>query len=326
MNDKIKKGQIIIYKAKDGPHLDVRLERDTVWLRHEEIAKLYGKERSVVTKHINKIFTDKEVDRESNVQFLHIANSDKPVAFYNLDVILAVGYRTSSARAIQFRKWTTNILKDYLLKGYAVNEKRLLEVKGKFQELQNTIEFLQKKSQTARLEGQAGEILSLLADYSKTLKLLEQYDKGKIKEHKESKAKFILTYENCLDIITKIKKELMDRGEASDLFGVEPNHQIEAIVKNIYQAFGGKELYKTLENKAANLLYLGIKDHPFVDGNKRISSFLFVYFLDKNDYLHRLSGEKKINDNALTALALLVAESDMKDKEQIIALITQLLQ
>lgn len=323
---KFKKGEIIIYKSsKDEVELEVRFKEETVWLRQNEIANLFGKDRSVVNKHISNIFKDKEIDKKSNVQKMHIANSDKPVAFYSLDVILAVGYRTNSLRAIHFRQWATKILKNYLLKGYVINQKQLLETKEKFYQLQEAINFLQKKSKAKLLKGQEKELLNLLADYSKTLNLLEQYDKGSLKKIKGKKSKFILKYELCLDIVIQIKEELIFKKGASDIFGIEVNHKLESLIKNLYQSFSGSELYKSIEEKVANLLYLTIKDHPFIDGNKRIASFLFVYFLDKNDYLYRDNGERKINDNALTALALLVAESDPKEKDQMIALITQLI-
>ncbi len=320
------KGEIIIYRpSKNEVELKVRFEDEMVWLRQNEIADLFGRDRSVITRHINKIFKDKEINKKSNVHFLHIANSDKPVAFYSLDVILSVGYRTNSARAINFRQWATKVLKNYLLKGYAINEKRLLEAHNKFNQLQETISFLQKKSKVKLLKGQEKEILNLLSDYSKTLSLLEKYDKSKLKVGKGRKAKFVLEYKDCLNIVFELKNNLIAKKEASDIFGSEVGHKFESVAKNIYQTFGGKELYQSIENKAAHLLYFAIKDHPFVDGNKRIGSFLFVYFLDKNNYLFRESGERKINDNALVALALLVATSDPKEKNQMIALITQLL-
>lgn len=325
MDKNFKKGEIVIYKTKDGPKLEVCLEKDSVWMRQDEIAKLYGKERSVITRHISNIFSDKEVDKKSNVHFLHIPNSDRPVTFYSLDVILAVGYRTNSSRAIDFRKWATNILKNYLLKGYAINEKRLIQTKKQLEDLQNTISFLSQKSQHKLLTGQEGEILNLLANYSKTLAILEQYDQNKLKLVKKAKSVFILKYEEVKKIIEEIKKELINKKEASDLFGQETDKKLQAILGNIYQSFAGKELYQSLEEKAAHLLYLTIKDHPFVDSNKRIASFLFIYFLDKNNYLHRKFGERKINDNALTALSILIAISDSKDKEILIKINTNLL-
>lgn len=325
MNVKTKKGEIIIYQSKDGPKLEVRYEKETVWLRQEEIAKLYGKERSVITKHINNIFKDKEVDKKSNVQFLHIPNSDKPVAFYNLDIILAVGYRTNSAQAIQFRKWATRILKDYLLTGYALNKKRLLQTQNTLKDLQETISLLQEKTKHKLLAGQEQEILNLLANYSKTLALLEQYDKEKLTIAKKAKGKFIIQYDYAKQVIEQIKQKLIAKKEASDLFGKENNNKLKGILGTIYQTFDGKELYPSLEEKAAHLLYFIIKDHPFTDGNKRIASFLFVHFLDKNRYLYRTTGEKKINDNALTALALLVAISNPNEKDKLIKIITNLI-
>ncbi|MBP7030999.1 MAG: type II toxin-antitoxin system death-on-curing family toxin [Spirochaetes bacterium] len=324
--DKFKKDKIVIYKSpKNEIEVEARFEGETIWLRQDEIARLYGKERTVITKHINKIFADKEVDRKSNVQFLHIANSDKPVAFYNLDVILAVGYRTNSARAIHFRKWATNVLKNYLFKGYIINEKRLLQAKNQFKELQGAISFLQEKSKHELLAGQEQEIFNLLANYSKTLTLLEQYDKEKLSLIKNTKGKFILKYEEAINVISEIKKDLITKKEASDFFGRENSDKFKGILGNIYQTFDRKELYPSLEEKSAHLLYFIIKDHPFVDGNKRIASFLFVYYLDKNDFLYRSTGEKKINNNTLTALAILIAISNPSEKDKLIKIITNLL-
>jgi death-on-curing family protein len=324
-NQEIQKGEIIIYKSKEGPKLEVRFAGETVWLRQDEIAKLYGKERSVITKHINKIFSDKEVDKKSNVQFLHIANSDKPVAFYNLDVILAVGYRTNSSKAIHFRRWATQVLKNYLLQGYALNKKRLLQTQNTLKDLQETIALLQEKAKHQLLAGQEQEILNLLSNYAKTLTLLERYDKGEIDRVRKAKSKFILEENEVNRVIEKLRKELLAKKEASELFGQENNEKLKSILGSIYQTFGGKELYTSLEEKAAHLLYFIIKDHPFVDGNKRIASFLFVYFLDKNDYLYKTNGEKKINDNALTTLTLLIAISNPSEKDKFINLITNLI-
>jgi death-on-curing family protein len=321
----INKGKIIIYKSKDGPKLEVRLEGENVWLPQNEIAHLYRKDRTVITKHIHNIFNDKEVDQKRNVQNLHIPNSDKPVTYYSLDVILAVGYRTNSSRAIQFRKWSTNILKKYILRGYAINETRLLHAKKQLLDLQQTISFLQKKSRHELLVGQEQEILSLLADYSKTLTLLEQYDKEKLSLVTKTKGKFVMRYEDIKQIIDRIKNYLVAKHEASTLFGQENNQKLQGILGSIYQTFDGNQLYTSLEEQAAHLLYFIIKDHPFVDGNKRIASLLFIYFLDRNEYLYKNSGEKKINDNALTILSLLTAISNPKEKNNIIKIITNLL-
>jgi len=316
---------MIYTTSKNEVELKVHFKNESVWLGQSEIALLFGRERSVITKHINKIFSDKEVDKASNVQKMHIANSDKPVEFYSLDVILAVGYRANSPRAIHFRHWATKILKQYLIKGYAINEKRLLEAQNKFKELQETVLFLQKHSKKELLKGQEAEILNLLADYSKTLSLLGQYDNGKLAEKKGKRTKFILRYNDCSNIAVKLKDGLIAKKEAGDLFGHERGGSFEGIISGLYQSFARKELYPAIEDKASHLLYLMIKDHPFFDGNKRIASFLFVYFLDRSNYLFKKSGERKINDNALTALALLIAESAPKDKETMIKIIKNLI-
>jgi len=327
--EEFNRGEVIIYKSsKNEVELKVRFEDETIWLSLNQIADLFGRDKSVISRHLRNIFKEKELFKKSVVAknaTTAIDGKTYQVEFYNLDVIISVGYRVNSQRATQFRIWSTKILKSYLLKGYAINEKRLLEAKNKFNQLQETIGFLQKKSKAKLLKGQEKEILNLLSDYSKTLSLLEKYDNNKLKIEKGQKAKFILEHKDCLNVIYELKRNLITKKEASDIFGNDVGGKFEGVVKNIYQTFDKKELYKSIENKAANLLYLTIKDHYFTDGNKRIGSFLFVYFLDKNDYLYRKSGEKKINDNALTALALLVAESNSKEKEQIIALITQLI-
>ena len=206
-----------------------------------------------------------------------------------------------------------------------MNERRLLEAREKFRELQTAVAFLQEKSKKELLKGQEGEILNLLSGYARTLTLLEEYDRGNLKDIKGKKAKFILTYENCLIIVRKIKRELIAKKEAGQLFGQERGGSFEGVIRGLYQTFDGRELYPTIEDKASHLLYLVIKDHPFSDGNKRSASFLFVYFLDKSNYLYREKGERKISDNALVALALLVAESNPKEKETMIKIIKNLI-
>ena len=323
------KGEIIIYKtSKNEVVLDVRLEEESVWLSQSQISELFGIERSVITKHLNNVFKNGELSEDAVCAiFAHTASDGKnyKIKSYNLDAIISVGYRVNSKQATQFRIWATKTLKEHLLKGYTINKKRLLEAQEKFQELQTAISFLQEKSKKELLTGQAGEILNLLSSYAKTLTILEQYDKGELKELKGGKTKFVLTYEHCLQIIKKLRKELMAKNEAGDLFGNERDGSFEGIVRGLYQTFGGKELYPWIEDKASHLLYFIIKDHPFSDGNKRSAAFLFVYFLDKTGYLFKQSGERKINDNALVALALLVAESEPKEKETMIKIIKNLL-
>jgi prophage maintenance system killer protein len=319
------RGEIIIYRTPNGPELEVRLREETIWLTQAQVASLFDTERSVITKHLRNIFQEGEVAEKSNVQNMHIPKSDKPVKLYNLDVIISVGYRVNSKRATQFRIWATKTIKKFLVQGYMVNEKRLLSERKKLKELQNTIAFLSDKSKHQLMSGQEQEILSLLSSYSKSLTLLDQYDKNQIKTVKNGKAKYILSSFEVRKLIVDLKTELGKKNEAGSLFGQEYTGKYEGIIKGLYQTFDGKELYGSIEEKAAHLLYLTIKDHPFTDGNKRIASFLFVYYLDRNNFLYKQSGEKKINDSALVALSLLIAISDPNDKEIMIKIITNLL-
>jgi len=328
MKQEFQKGEIVIYKSKEGPKLKVCLEDETVWLTQKQMALLFDKGVSTINEHIKNIFKEGELMENSVIRKFRITAADGKTYetnFYNLDVIISVGYRVKSLRGTQFRIWATKTLKEHLVKGYTINEKRLLQVENHVHELQSTILFLQEKSKHKLLAGQEQEILNLLANYSKTLTLLEEYDKEKLSLVKKTKGKFVLKYENAIKVIQEIKKELIAKREASDLLGQENGEKFQAILGSLYQTFGKKELYLSLEEKAAHLLYFIIKDHPFIDGNKRIASFLFIYFLDKNDFLYRETGEKKINDNALTALALLIAVSDPKEKDKLIKIITNLL-
>jgi prophage maintenance system killer protein len=320
-----KKGEIVIYKTSQGPALDVKLEKETVWLTQEQISRLFDAERSVITKHFKNIFKTGELSEKSNVHFLHIPNSDKPVKFYNLDAIISVGYRVNSKNATQFRIWATRTLKDYLIKGYLINKKRLLDSQKKLEELQGAINFLQEKSRHHLLSGQEQEILRLLADYSKTLSLLEQYDKKDISLRAGGAGRFVLTHEEAAKVIAAVKKDLLAKKQGSQLFGQETDDKFKSIIGNIYQSLDGKGVYPSFEEKAAHFLYFVIKDHPFVDGNKRIASFLFVYLLDRNQKLYGKDGQRKINDNALTVLSLLIATSSPSEKDILIKLITNLI-
>lgn len=323
-----KAGEIIIYKSKEGPKLEVRLEEDTVWLTQKQMALLFDKGVPTINEHIKNIFKEGELNENSVIRKFRITASDGKTYetnFYNLDVIISVGYRVKSLRGTQFRIWATKTLREHLVKGYTINEKQLLQSRNQLKELQNTIDFLKEKTKHELLAGQEKEILDLLSSYSKTLTLLEQYDKEKLTVAKKAKGKFILTYEESRKVIDELKKDLMEKTEAGNLFGQESGGKFKALLGNLYQTFGKKELYPSLEEKAAHLLYFIIKDHPFVDGNKRIGSFLFVYFLDRNNYLYKNSGEKKINDNALTVLSLLIAISDPQEKDKLIKIVTNLL-
>lgn len=331
MSNEFKKGDIVIYRSKDGPKLEVRLEGDTVWLTQKQMALLFDKGIPTINEHIKNIYKEGELEQDSTIRKFRIVQKEggrqveRNVDFYNLDVIISVGYRVKSLRGTQFRIWATKTLKDHLLKGYSINEKRLLQSETKLKELQETISYLREKTQHELLSGQEKEILNLLSSYSKTLTLLEQYDKEKLTLSRKEKDRYVLKYEDAKEIIIKIKNDLINKSEASELFGREVENKFKTILGNIYQTFNKKELYPSLEEKAAHLLYFIIKDHPFVDGNKRIGSFLFVYFLDKNNYLYRMTGERKINDNALTILALLIAISHPDEKNKLIKIVTNLI-
>jgi prophage maintenance system killer protein len=287
--------KIEIYKDKNGnTQLEVNFDGDSVWLNQSQIVSIFGKDQSVISRHINNIFKDNEVDEKSNMQKMHIAFSDKPVNYYSLDIILAVGYRTNSKKAIEFRKWSSGVLKKYLLDGCTINEKKLSQTNDILNNLKQTINFLSTKS-----IGQEKEILNLLQTYTKTLTLLESYDKSSIDDINGVGSTYILKYTEVLNVICEIKTELIKKDEATHLFGSEKEKQLDSIVSNLYQTFSGMDLYPSIEDKASNLLYLIIKDHPFDDGNKRIASFVFIYFLDKCEYLYKKNGEKKINENAL---------------------------
>jgi prophage maintenance system killer protein len=329
VEDKFSKGEIIIYKTAEGPQLDVKLKQETIWLNLLQITTLFNRDKSVISRHIKNIFQSGELKKHSVVaKFATTASDGKTylVDYYNLDMIISVGYRVNSIRGTQFRIWATKTLKQHLIKGYTINKKRLLKKSQELKQLQKTIAFLQEKSRHKLLIGQAQEILNLLTDYSKSLTLLEQYDKQRLSLIKGKSAKFVLEFKQAQSIINQLKNLLRGKREASELFGQENSAKFESIIKNLYQTFGGKELYSTVEEKAANLLYLIIKDHPFNDGNKRIGSFLFIYFLDKNQYLYKINSERKINDNALVSLALLIAVSQPKEKEIMINIITNLLE
>ncbi|MEI7452468.1 MAG: virulence protein RhuM/Fic/DOC family protein [Candidatus Falkowbacteria bacterium] len=321
-------GEIVIYKTKDGnPDLIVKMEKETIWLTQAQIANLFCVERSVITKHLRNIFNDFELNEKSNVHFLHIANSGKPVKFYSLDAIISVGYRVNSRRATQFRIWATKVLKNYIIKGYAINERGLRENKNlRLDELEKTINFLQRIISTKQLKSiEANGLLKVITDYANSWIVLQKYDERKLKLVSRGKIINNLNYDFSKSEINELKAKLIKEKQATDIFGLEREGALEMIIKNLAQTFAGKNLYSSVEERAAHLLYFVIKDHPFVDGNKRIGSFLFILFLLKNNYLYNKKGEKKINDSALTSLALLIAESDPKEKDMMVALISNLL-
>jgi len=328
-NADIKRGEVIIYKEKSGTvRLDVRLEKETVWLTQKQISELFLTDRSVITKHLGNIFKSKEL-RENSVcaKIAHTAKDGKVYStkFYNLDIIISVGYRVNSNRATQFRIWATRVLKNYLVKGYVLNQKKLIEHATNLRELQDTIAFISSKATYPQLIGKTDDLLKLLSEYSKALTILHEYDNNLLKINKRREPTYILTYGSSVEMINEIRGRLREKGEATELFGRESGHRFKGIIGALYQTFDRKELYASVEEKAAHILYLIIKDHPFSDGNKRVGSLLFVYFLDKNGYLRKPGGEAKFNDNTIVALSLLIAASDPREKETMIKIVTNLL-
>lgn len=318
------KGEIVIYRTDDGRvNLDVKLERETVWLNQSQLAKLFDRDQSVISRHIKNIFKEQELDDKSNMQFLHIPKSDKPVAFFNLDVIISLGYRVKSQRGTQFRIWANKVLKDYLIKGYAIYEKRLMEKAERVKELEQTLKIFSKVVESYHLEKDdfAG-ILNVISNYTLALNLLDQYDKQELVVEKTTqKEKFKLTYEGAIKVVNGLREKF----GGSNLFGREKDKSFRGTLGAIYQTFNRKDLYPSIEEKAANLLYLTIKNHSFVDGNKRIAAALFLWFLDRNKLLYNKKGYKRIADNALVALCLMMAESKPKDKEIIIKVVVNLI-
>jgi len=326
MEDKNKsfKGGIAIYNSKDNKILlEVKLGQDTVWLTQAQIAKLFQTDRSVITRHISSIFKSKELEEKSNVQKMHIALSDKPVKLYNLDVIISVGYRVNSNRATKFRIWATDILRKYLIDGYTLNEKLLEKQKRKLENLQKTISLIQDVKGKKELDyKEAMGLLDIISDYSYALGLLDDFDNQKLRiTGVTSEEKFKITYNEAIKAVRQLKKKF----SATGYFGVEKDDSFKSSIAVIYQTFGEKELYPGIEQKAANLLYFIVKNHSFVDGNKRIAVSIFLWFLDKNGILYRGDGTKRIADNALVALTLMIAESDPKEKDLITILVVNLI-
>jgi prophage maintenance system killer protein len=319
----VPRGELILYRSPDGTvQLDVRLNGDTVWLTQEQMGVLFGRERSVITKHVRNVFREGELDEKSNVHFLHIAGSDKPVGFYNLDVVISVGYRVKSKRGTEFRIWATRTLREHLVRGYTLHRQRF---ERNARELEAALALVRKAAAGEALTTDQGRgLVDVIARYTHTFLLLQRYDEGLLAEPKGSPGGILPTVREARAAIARLKADLMARGEASDLFGRERDDALAALLGNLDQTVLGAPAYPTIESKAAHLLYFVIKNHPFADGNKRIGSFLFVDFLNRNGCLFR-DGEVVINDVGLAALALLVAESSPKDKDIMIRLVMNML-
>ncbi|CAA6815530.1 MAG: Putative DNA-binding protein in cluster with Type I restriction-modification system [uncultured Campylobacterales bacterium] len=318
---------IIIYE-NGNVELKTTVQDESVWLSQKQMESLFGRERSVITKHINNVFKEGELEKSTVcANFAHTAKDKKTydVKHYNLDVIISVGYRVKSKQGTKFRQWATTILKDHLIKGYTLNKQKLAS--KKLDELNQTINFIKQSIQNKELNTKESKgFIEIISNYAKSWALLQGYDEGSLIDVlKQDKKKFILDYDEAKLAIKEFKTILIQKNEATELFGNEKADELKGHLRSIYQTFGGIDLLPSLELKAANLLYYVIKGHPFNDGNKRIGAYLFILFLSKNKYLYKQNGELKINDNALTTISLLVASSDPSQKEIIIKLITNIL-
>jgi len=310
-------GEITVFQAPDGAvRVQVRLERGTVWLTQAQMAELFGRERSVITKHLRNVFREGELAEESNVQNLHIAGSDKPVGFYSLDVIISVGYRVKSTRGTQFRIWATQVLHDHLVKGYTVNQ-------GRLRDLNQAVRLVADTARRRELSGdEAQALLAVVGEYNRALELLDDYDHQRVVKPKAgAAATYLLQHGEALRIVERLRA----RFGASALFGIEKDQGLASALGAVMQTFDGADLYPGLEEKAAQLLYLLVKNHAFVDGNKRIAAALFLWFLERNGALHHADGTPRVSDGALVALTLMIADSRPQEKDVLVRIVMHLL-
>ena len=317
LNDKI-----IIYQSEDGKtQLDVKLEGETVWLSTKQMAELFDKEESNIRRHVNNVFKEAELTRENNVHFLHVNGIKKPVPYYTLDVIISVGYRVHSQRGVRFRQWANSVLKQYLVKGYAINENIR---KHQIAELRQLIQVLGRaiQQQPAKTTDESNALFDVVVDYTYALDTLDNYDYQRLHIAKTTKEEpFHATYENAMHEIDMLRQKF----GGSVLFGNEKDESFKSSIGQIYQTFDGTELYPSVEEKAAMLLYLVTKNHSFSDGNKRIAATLFLWFMNNNAILYRPDGTKRIADNTLVALTLMIAESKTEEKDIMVKVVVNLI-
>ena len=314
--------QIVIYQTDNGQTaIDVRLENETVWLSANQMSLLFDRDEKTIRKHVNNVFSENELNKENNTHFLRVVSVKQPVAFYSLDVIISVGYRVKSQRGVQFRQWANKVLKDYLLKGYAVNERIR---RNQISELRQLVQMVGRTLQNQQLltndENQA--LFDIVVDYTYALDTLDDYDYQRldVKETTQEE-KFQATYDNAMQAITALREKF----GGSSLFGNEKDDSFKSSIGQIYQTFGGNDLYPSVEEKAAMLLYLVTKNHSFSDGNKRIAATLFLWFLNNNGILYREDGSKRIADNTLVALTLMIAESKPEEKDVMVKVVVNLI-
>ena len=315
---------IEIYQSVDGQtQVDVRFEEETVWLSQAQMTELFGRDQSVISRHIANALNDKEVSEKSNMQKMHIANSDRPVAFYDLDVVISVGYRIKSPQGVQFRRWATQRLREYLVQGYTLNQQRFDK---NSRELQQALNLIKKTAQSPELNTDEGRgLIEIISRYTQTFLWLQRYDEGLLNDPAGEEGGDLPSTIEAMTALSDLKAELMARGEATELFARPRGDGLDSVLGNLAQTVFGEPAYPTIESKAAHLLYFMVKNHPFTDGNKRSGAFLFVDFLHRNQRLLDDNGDMVINNTGLAALTLLVAESDPNQKETLIKLIMNML-
>ncbi len=322
--------EIQIFTSKDGKtEIQVTLENETVWLNQYQLESLFQTNRTSINRHISNIYKTEELDKESTcAKFAQVQKEGnreikRQIQYYNLDVIISVGYRVNSKRGTEFRIWANKILKEYLIKGFSINELRLKKQNEQLKELQKSVKLIGEAiNQKVLSTDESIGLLAIISDYAYALDILDQYDNNTLKITETTEKKSVqITYEEAIGQIEFVKRKYGN----SDLFGKEKDKSFRSSVSTIYQTFDGKDLYPGIEEKAANLLYLITKNHSFADGNKRIAAFLFLYFLDKNGILYNENGNKRIADNALVAITLMIAISKPEDKDIIVRIIVNLI-
>lgn len=316
---------IEIYQSADGQtQVEVRFDTDTVWLSQAQMVALFGRDVSVISRHIRKALDEGEIDEKSNLQKMQIASADRPVTYYDLETVISVGYRIKSPQGVAFRRWATARLKDYLLKGYALNQQRLQQNAA---ELEQALRLIQKTAASPELTVDSGRgLVDIVSRYTHTFLWLQQYDAGLLQEPSGESGGILPNVQEARTALYTFKQQLIARGEATELFAREREDGFAALLGNLEQSIFGAPAYPTIESKAAHLLYFVVKNHPFADGNKRSGAFLFVDFLHRNRRLLRADSEPVINDTGLAALTLLVAESASAQKDTLIRLIMHMLQ
>ena len=318
--DNASRGEMVLYRAPDGSvELDVRLEKENIWLNLNQMAELFDRDKSVISRHLRNVFREGELERDAVVAKNATTAADGKtyqVDFYNLDAIISVGYRVNSKRGTQFRIWATQVLRDHVLKGYTVNQNRL-------RDLNQAVRLVTQTATRRDLSGdEARALLRLVGDYGRALELLDEYDREQVPMPETTReAVHMITHEETLRIVERLRESL----DESDVFGLEKDRGLESALGAVMQSAGGQDVYPSLEEKAAHMLYFLVKNHAFVDGNKRIAAALFLWFLERNDALFNAAGQRLVTETELVAMTLMIAESRPREKDVLIRIVMQLI-